>query len=227
MNFYIGFLAGLLLKDQIIGILGRVVNKCITIYHKFHKPKSIQKHKKAFLVCKITDNELFNEYFPVLNTKSRVQPHWEYSPNKEVIKIGLEDLDFEELPCVIIDLLDNSGLDIDFFESFCELGVYVHYFHENAEYINIYGIYQTIKPEDFHLNESVLSKKYKNIVCATFKMHGKTIYLTKYFKKFLNNTNEITINQLLIYNDEINTLNGDLQIVDNQIVKIYSINEKI
>lgn len=224
MNFYTGFLAGVLLKDKVFGILGRGVSRGISIYHKFHKPKIKQKNKKAYLVCKITCHELFNEYFPVRCTKSRVQPHWEYNSSKEVIKIGLEDLDFE---CGVIDLLDNAGIDIDFFESFCDLSVYVHYFHENSEYINIYNIYQTITQEDFNLNETELSKKYKNIVCATFNMDGRTIYLTKYFKKFLNNTSDITINQMLIYNDEINILKGDLQIVDNQIVKIYSINEKI
>jgi hypothetical protein len=225
MNFYTGFLAGVLLKDKLLCVLGRGISRGITFYHKLHKSKVQQKNKKVYLICKITDNELFNEYFPVLNTNSRVQPHWEYNSVKGVIKIELEEMG--NLECVVFDYLESTGIDIEFFESFCELNVYINYFHENLEYINIYNIYQTITGDDFELKETGLSKKYKNLVCATFNVDGKTFYLTKYFKKFLNNTNEITIEQMLNYNDEINTLKGDLQIVDSKIIKIYSVNEKI
>jgi hypothetical protein len=224
MNFYTGFLAGVLLKDKVLGILGNGISRGITVYHKLHKRKIKSKNNKVYLVCKIIDHELFNDYFPVRNTKSRVQPHWEYNVSKGVFKINLEDPNLE---CEVKELLDRSGLDIEFFESFCELSVYVNYFHENLEYINIYQTSEKILPEDLNVKETRLSRKYKNIVCATFNMDGKTVYLTKYLKKFLNNTKDITIEQMLNYNDEINTLKGDLQIVDSKIIKMYSVNEKI
>ena len=68
MKLYIGFLAGIVLKEKVIHVLKKAIVKTVGIYHIFHKPKSKQEtsNKKTYLVCKITDPELFDEYF--LNT---------------------------------------------------------------------------------------------------------------------------------------------------------------
>ena len=89
MNFYTGFFAGVLLKDHVINSFQKIITGSIGLFHK-NSCKNIRNlEKKVFLVCKIVDLELFDEYFPVLNTKTRVQPSWEYSKSKQMIKIIL------------------------------------------------------------------------------------------------------------------------------------------
>jgi hypothetical protein len=222
MNFQTGFLSGILLKDLIINVLDKItINLCSLLFQP--KPKCTK--QKVFLVCKINSLELFDEHFPILNTKTRVQPSWEYSKSKQTIKIEITDFDFNN-PVEFADFLDTTGMDIDFFETFCDLSIYIHYFIENKEYINIYQQKQIIDPDHFKLKETVSSKRYKNLICAIFD-NGREFYMTKYFKMFLNNNYPITTQQILIYNDLINELNGTLKLVDGKLIKLYSVNELI
>jgi hypothetical protein len=196
------------------------------IYNLFpSKPKCKCNKQKVFLVCKITNLDLFNEYFPVLNTKSRVQPSWEYSNSKQTIKIEIPEFDFNN-PVDFQSFLDTTDIDTDFFETFCEICIYTHYFIKNKEYINIYQPKQIIDQEDFKLKENKLTQKYQNLICAIFD-NGQEIYITRYFKMFLNNNYPITTQQVLIYNDNIDSINGTLKIIDNKSIKLYSVNELI
>jgi hypothetical protein len=223
MNFYTGFFAGVLLKDHVVHVLEKTITTSIGFFHRNSPPKSME--KKVFLVCNITDLELFDEHFPVLNTKYRVQPSWEYSKSKQTIKIELTEFDFSNA-IGFTEFLDTTGIDIEFFETFCQMSIYIHYFVENREYINVYQNNEIIDPQDFNLTETELSKRYRNLICAIFN-NGMEIYITRYFKMFLNNKYPLKIEQLLIYNDNIDSINGTLKLVDGKLIKLHSVNEVI
>jgi len=225
MNFYTGFFAGILLKDHVVRVLEKTITGSIGLFHKNSRRKSRTMEKKVFLVCKIIDLELFDEYFPVLNTKTRVQPSWEYSKSKQTIKIELTEFNFDT-PITLTDFLDTTGIDIELFETFCEIGVYIHYFVENREYINIYQKDQTISPVDFEISDTELFRRYRNLICAIFN-NGREIYITRYFKMFLNNKYPIKTDDLLIYNENIDSLNGTLKLVDGKLIKLHLVNEKL
>jgi hypothetical protein len=225
MNFKTGFLLGIFLKQPVINLLDKISKNLV---HLLLKLKPIK--QKVVLVCKIVDLELFDEYFPVLNTKSRVQPSWEYSKSKQIIKIEIPEFDFNN-PVSVEAFLDTTGIDIEFFETFCKMCLYVHYFIEDREYINIYQSKQIIHPKDFELKETELSRRHEQLIAAVFDNgNNQEIYITRYFKMFLNNNYPISTQQILSYNEQINSLNGVngvLKLVDNKIIKLYSVNEKI
>jgi hypothetical protein len=227
MNFQTGFLFGIFLKEPIINFLDKISINLARFLIKV-KPKCSK--QKVVLVCKIVDLELFDEYFPVLNTKTRVQPSWEYSKSKQIIKIEISEFDFNK-PVSFEEFLDTTGIDIEFFETFCKMCLYVHYFIENREYINIYQSKQIIDNKDFELKETELSRRYEKLICAIFNNgNEQEIYITRYFKMFLNNNYPISTQQILSYNENINSLNGIngvLKLVDSKIIKLYSVNEKI
>lgn len=225
MNFYTGFFAGILLKDHVINSFQKIIIGSIALFHKNSCKKPRIMEKKVFLVCKIIDLELFDEYFPVLNTKSRVQPSWEYSKSKQTIKIELTEFNFDH-PIHLAKFLDTTGIDIELFETFCQMYIYIHYFVENREYINIYQKEQTISPADFDISETELSKRYRSLICAIFN-NVREIYITRYFKMFLNNKYPINTEDLLIYNENIDSLNGTLKLVDGKLIKLHSLNEKL
>jgi hypothetical protein len=222
-GIFTGVFAGVLLKNHVLRILEKTITTSIGLFQQNHKPKSME--KKVFLVCKINDLELFDEHFPVLNTKYRVQPSWEYSKSKQTIKIELTEFNFDT-PIGGTEFLDTTGIDIEFFETFCKLSIYIHYFVENREYINVYQNNETIDPRDFNLTETDLSKRYRSLICAIFN-NGREIYITRYFKMFLNNKYPFTTEQLLMYNDDIDSLNGTLKLVDGKLIKIHHVNELI
>jgi hypothetical protein len=225
MNFYTGFFAGVLLKDHVINSFQKIITGSIGLFHKNSCKKIRNLEKKVFLVCKIVDLELFDEYFPVLNTKTRVQPSWEYSKSKQMIKIELTEFNFDN-PINFANFLYTTGIDIELFETFCEIAIYIHYFVENREYINMYQKDQTISPTDFEISETELSKRYRSLICAIFN-NGREIYITRYFKMFLNNKYLIKTEDLLIYNENINSINGTLKLVDGKLIKLHSVNEKL
>jgi hypothetical protein len=81
------------------------------------------------------------------------------------------------------DFLEYSTLDIPFFKSFSELVIFI----EHNGYINVYNQGDIIKESDFKKKETELSKKYKYILAALLFENKNTLYITKYFKRFLNN----------------------------------------
>jgi hypothetical protein len=170
-----------------------VLNGVLTLYHSWFSRKV--QHDKIILICKIIDDDLFNGYFPEFeNVMSRVQPMWEYSQEKNCIKIKLEEPLLTN--CLIQEFLDTLDLDIPFFESFCDLYLYIDYTINSKRYINVYEKGCTINLDDFKLHETSLMTKYKNILWAIV---NKNIYITRYFKMFLNNRNPVTCEMIELY----------------------------
>ena len=160
--FLTGVLTGILLKKKLVCIFTNGINLYFSsIFYK----KKISKPfvTKTFLICKITDVDVFKELFPVLKNKnaSRVQPMWDYYENKKVIKITLDTPFIDEYISYseFLNVLD-SEYDIPLFESFSKLYIYVHYTINNKEYINVYSENSHINILDFNSKETELSKKY-------------------------------------------------------------------
>ena len=216
--FILGFFAGFILRDKIL----ETSLKCIELYHTHFKQLPKIKKPKFYILSKINDKKLFNELFPDLGTKFRTQPTWEFYENKNVIKIEideqfdfLKDTSYEEC-------LNITGLDIEFFKSFSDLFIYIHYFNENKEYINVYTSGSIIKHTDFEINES----RYKSVICAIFRLRETDIYITSYFKKFLNNRS-LKTEHLLLYYDNLDRLDATLELVFDKNTKTHSLNESI
>ena len=223
-NFINGFITGVLLKDKLTLLLKNIFISGIKLYHIFKSAIIIKDNNLtpyAYLICKITDFDKFNEYFPKLKTKYRTQPMWEYFNG--VIKIELKVQDLSN--CNIDDLCWD--LDIPFFKSFSELFIYIHY----NNFINVYPSTSIIDKLDFELNETELSKKYSNLICATIntETHNicavKPIYITKYFKKYLNNKIPLTVEMLML--NYYGNINVNLQIVNGKNINTIYLNETI
>jgi hypothetical protein len=213
-DFFLGFAAGVVLKDTVCRTISNVVYRSLTF--KQHKPIA---NKKVLLIAKIKNQTLFDEQFPDLGTKFKTQPQWDYIESKNIIKIEL-DQDITEGLCD--DYLKTTDIDIPFFKSFSELYIYVHYNYDLKDYINVYKPDDIICKSDFLVTETSLLKKYSKLVCATFHFNGKQVYATKYFRMFLNNKTTLSPEQLIMYNDLIQhnatlrILNED-QIINNLI----------
>jgi hypothetical protein len=176
---------------------------------------SDEQQRKVFLVCKITNENVFNEYFPKLNIQSRVQPSWEYDEHKKIIKIKLEDVSFKN------GVLEQDDIDIPFFEQFCTTYIYVHYYIHNIEYINVYHYKSFIDENDFKTKNT--HEKYKNLD-RIILLEKYDESFTEYFKKFLNNTSPITYEMVLLYYDKIHTLDVQMRFIFND-MSICSINK--
>jgi hypothetical protein len=233
IKFFCGFISGFLLKDKTTCLVQNTFVNAVKLYHHVKKNKVPEKEKmKIFLVCKINDQNEFDEIFPKLKNKSasRVQPMWDYYEQKGVIKIDLEEKINESIYYKdFLNKLDET-YDIPFFQGFSELFIYVHYTIENKEYINVYDQNCFIDMNDFKLNNTELSKKYNNIICATINYNQKMEYITKYFKMFLNNKIDITPELILLHYDNLDihlSNNTNLQIVNSKIINISSLNEVI
>jgi hypothetical protein len=215
-DVFFGFCAGVVFKNTLCDVLSKSFLYALSF--KKNKKRN-QINKKVILIAKIINQELFDEYFPELNTKFRTQPQWEYNPSKNIIKIELEEPITEGI-CSLY--LHSTDIDISFFETFCELFVYVYYVYDQKEYINVYQPNEVICKSDFIVSETELFKKYRSLICATFECEGKQVYITKYFKMFLNNKSTITPEMLVMYNDYIKTFNGSFRIFNNnEIIKNF------
>ena len=163
------------MESIIFNFVKSVLNRLLSVYHSWFSPEV--KHDKIILICKINDDDLFNGYFPEFeNVMSRVQPMWEYSQEKKCIKIKLEDTILTN--CLVEQFLDTLDLDIPFFESFCDLYLYIDYTINSKRYINVYQKGSTINLDDFKLHETELMVKYKFLLYAIV---NKSIYITRYF----------------------------------------------
>jgi len=188
------------------------------IYNK-SKPKTKSKFLKINFICKITDKQLFDEYFPKFRNKSapRTQPYWNY--NEGVIKFEIDKQ--IDNPISFEYLLED--LDLPLFESFGKIYLFIDY----NNLINIYLPESTINLTDFDKRETELSKKYNNLICATFKCKTSDIYITSYFKKFFNNTIDLTPELLLLgYDKNIKQFNN-LILIDKYENFSFKLNEKI
>ena len=208
-----GFVLGFLLKQTHIPLWKM-------IYFNFKDKK-----QKFYILAKINDKELFDVLFPETNASFRTQPMWDFYKNKLVIKIEVENTFNFSNPVSYDNFLDNTGLDIEFFKSFSELFIYIHYFIDNQEYINVYEKEMSITTNDFVINETTVFKKFNSIVRATFHANGKETHITEYFKKFLNN-HSLRTEHLLLYYDQLDRQAAILETTVNQI-KLYSLKEKI
>ena len=217
MNSFIsGFITGLFLKNKLFNVLKGLYIQTIQLYHQ-NKPLQNKIKNKSYFICKITNTELFHELFPDYPNTPKVQPYWEYYPNKQVIKIKLDDdvFNFEEFKY-------KTTLDLDFFKKIGKVYIYVDYYMENKKFTNIY-----------HEEENTLNvdlSKYNSIICATIKHNENLEYITKYFKQFLNNKVNITPELLLLHYDklDINLTNTiQLHLVNTKNINICSLNESI
>lgn len=207
--FLAGFVAGFFLRNRIS--LTQIVKLFINKKVKKYNPR-------YYVLAKIHDPVLFNEVFPALpGTRCRTQPHWDYYPNKQVIKIEITEMD-EMIS--YDDFLEHSGLDLDFFKSFADLWIYKHYFIDKKEYINVYE-----KTSDIQVKYSENNRN-DDIICAMFHTPQKEYYITKYLKMFQYNDN-LTIERLLLYYDQIDRLDATLKIVTTNDIKTYSLKDTI
>jgi len=228
-KFIGGFVAGIVLKNKVNGLLKNIYTQGVNVYHNIHKNKKpVKKNSRNYLICKITDFNEFDEIFPRLNTLSRVQPMWKYYENKGIIKIEVDSL-FEEY-ISYDDFLNTTGLDIPLFQSFSEIFIYTHYYVGEKEYINVYPRNSSINVFDFKLNETELFKKYDSLICATVGYDEKIKYITKHFKMFFNNKINITFEMILLNYDKIDiplNNNINLQILNKKMINITSLSEFI
>jgi hypothetical protein len=168
------------------------------------------------LVIKITDYKVFDEEFANLPRVQRVQPHWEYFSNKGIIKIDLGghivaylnknkcDFSLESLFEIQLDSEYLVTVDLDLFKSFGIPFINIDYRFNNKDYINFYYSNQTIKYTDFttknFTNEGFLKRK------AFLMMLNDNQYIndiTSYVKSFLNNSNKINT-EIILLNYAIN-----------------------
>ena len=111
--FLAGVVTGLFLRNRIS------LTHLAPIAKLFINKKTKKYDNRYYVLAKINNPAVFNEEFPAVNgSKHRTQPHWEYYPNKQVIKIEITEM--EKLTSYD-DFLEHSGLDIEFFKSFSEL----------------------------------------------------------------------------------------------------------
>ena len=110
------------------------------------------------LVVEITDYPCFYEWFP----DNRVQPYWDYRPDKGIIIIdlGTEIVDYlngqEFFELDVIEFLDLkigdeyiSTIDPSFFKQFAKLYIYIDYIFNNKKYNTIYNESDLIYFSDF------------------------------------------------------------------------------
>jgi hypothetical protein len=166
----------------------------------FHKKRD---QPQFYVICKIIDWELFDEYFPLINNR-RVQPSWEFFEQKGVIKIELDHTIIDET-ISYSEFLNNSDLDIPFFETFSKIFIYVEYRSEQSEFINVYQENTYIDVFDFKFHQTKSYKRYRNILHAIVKnnenlfLEPEELNITDHFKKFLNNMYPVTLEMVLLF----------------------------
>ena len=101
--------------------------------------------------------------------------------------------------------------------------IYIHYTIDTHEYINVYSKEDVIHLSDFELKE----QKYSSLVCVVVDTQ-KPIYITKYFKMFLNCCKNVSVEMLLLHCETVNKINDcSLKIVTNTSMNTLSLYETI
>jgi len=233
-KFLGGFLAGILLKNKICWLLKTGIANGSRMYHSIHKKKNVKIDKvvqKISFVCALKNHELFKERFPV----GKVQPHWEYFSNKNVIKIVLDDdvinyfnFSLEDLNLSLEDVVMMSTLDYKFFKELGDTYLYIDYVLNENKYTNVYNELSTITKINV-LNESSLKNNFNDVICASLCYDNKTEYISSYFKSFFNNNDfvKITPNVIMYNYNKINTLNFSLQLINNKSIVEKKPNEEL
>jgi len=183
-------------------------------------------------LCKITDHDAFDILFPTYTNISKVQPGWTYIPDKNVIKIDLgneivnylnkvpffeyffEDFFSIQQEDYLIDI------DYDIFKIIGESYIYIEYTMDNKSFINVYKKPNEILSTQFqymNLHMQVDSASYCKSECK------------KYINLFLNNDNDITPEDMFLYDDNIkNDLKENtLEIIKNSKKIKYNYNSPI
>lgn len=198
INFCVGFLFGIVLKDKFVDLVFNGLKQ----FYKKNENEGIQ---KISFVCKIENTLLFNELFPDHPNKSvnKVQPYWDYFPNKQIIKIKLDDelcnLDFNSIN--IKELIQHTTLDLEFFEQLGQVYIYIHY---NNKYINVYyEDFDIISSDDFIVKQPKL-----DFICATLKNNTTTEYVSKELNMYTNSNVPITP-EIVILNIDTLDINTD------------------
>jgi hypothetical protein len=168
--------------------------------------KKPEKAQGIYFLCNIKNETDFNVLFPTLNCKNKVQPHWQYYPNKRVIKIKIDDYVYEN-GMTFDDFMYTTSIDHKFFELFGENYIYVHYgkkikMFKSTEFLTI-----------FDKKENPFVRK---ITCSA---KGKKMDLTNYYQKFVNQY--ITPKLLLLNYNQIDVPLEDIVFkVDSKEIKL-------
>lgn len=240
-EFIGGFITGILLKNHVIGLLQDTANLLYTIKDKLNTKKNNTNYPitHMYFICKITNQKLFNDFFP----GNKIQPNWKYYSEKQSIKIELDeslvkylnkttfDLSFKEL----FELKENNErlitLYLPFFQDIGENYIYIDYLVDKQKFTNVYSVEQTLKYTDFLLKETKLKEKYSNFVCGTIKYkkseNTQSEYISSYFRSFLNNEGSLTPELLLLHYNKLNIAEYNISILNNKKLEIYSKDMKL
>ena len=113
----------------------------------------------VYFVCKITDEELFNECFPDPQNKSesKVQAHWDYCPYKKIIKIKIEDFKFNK-EMSFDEFMLTTSIEHTFFQEFGDIFIHFEYYIDNKKYTNVFDYNEikiTIDKIPFNFNKNI------------------------------------------------------------------------
>lgn len=188
MSFYIGVVAGIFLRDQLIQFgLKFLPNATIK-----EDPVLEQKIEVIRLVLKVTNKEYFQELYPG-NDCTELK----LSLNKDLVNYinSLPNLE------ITVQELCNLNTEEHTFKNLIRSGnlyIYIRYNFGTKTYINVYGSCDTIFKKDFQLNENNgFYKRYKDVMCVKI---GEE-YVTQEFKKYLNQPdNSIKLTPEIMFN---------------------------
>ena len=235
--FYTGLVVGFLFKEKIVFVLEGILFNGLNLIHGIKK--HINKNElivskdgeitKVNFVCKVRNQDFFNESFKSNTNNIVMNPHWNFLKENNVIQIELDkefikqingisniDLSFNE----IIDLKNKNNinlvtLDLPFFNQLGEVVLYFYYSINNKTFINVYKENDTLSIQDFKIQENThINKVFNKLICASLKTNKiNDEYVTKYLKMFINNKNKLTP-EVMFYNYDNIPLNTD----DNMVI---------
>lgn len=237
-KYLTGFIFGCVFKNKVIHLGIKCLTSGIKLYYSMKPNKSIlpkeipQKINKIELVIKIKDKKLFQELFIDHRTNKN------YFQEKDVFKIQLSEniLEYfnntENLNISVEQICDLNIYRYNILKEIGEVFVYISYTELLKPFINVYTSNQIINYTDFVINDNF--QNLKNAICATVNYPSKNEefkneYISKYFKKFLNNNCDLTPELLLLNYDNLDvnldTIELILVYVDSN--KSYKNNDKI
>lgn len=230
-EFIKGFLLGVLLKKRVVKILDFVLEKSLLVIDKIknnnQNNQNNQKNNQVInskLLIKVVHKDIL---LPI-------PPLWDYYPNKNVIIIDIpglnvnlinKDYTFTELINLRINGEYLVTLDIPLIKSLGDMYLFVPYYFNDREYINVYSEYSLISNVDFtaplELDNEILS------VSLKFN-DNKTEYIKEYYHKFLRN-DSLTLELLLLFypKDIVNITETKLYTINPKRIEEYSYNDKI